>query len=246
MVTVPSFITMSSKKNRNKLVTGMKGDTKLSRSPKRARRPPAAHLLVLECEAEKLANQRLDIGSKASTLLQSLFPEKKIVLVKTSSVDDLGRSLAEALNSHKRFRTILVVGHSNEQGLKLTAESGFKWGAIARWLSPFNPEFLLLAACHAGKFRATQELFAEIKSLREIYASPVKLFRDQSDPLVGLLIALLKNRKVGEKYFRLLQAAGYTISDGLLYRWKRGEVVRMDEIAGVAWNILGDLLNKRI
>lgn len=220
--------------------------TKSSKLTKPTRRTPAAHLLVIECEAEKLTQQQLDLGSKAAALLQLIFPKKKIVLVKTSAVDELSRSLAEILGSHKRFRTILVVGHSNEQGLKLTSENGFKWRAIARWLSPFNPEFLLLAACHAGKFAAVQDLFTEIKSLREVYASTVKLFRDQSDPLVGLIIALLKHRKIDEDYFRILQAAGYAISDGLLYRWKRGEVVRGDEIKGIAWNIMGDLLNKRI
>lgn len=212
---------------------------------KSTRRPAAAHLLILECEAEKLAGQKLDLGSKAAAFLRVLFPKKKIVLVKTSEAGELGRALADALEEYGRFRTILVVGHSNERGLKLTADRGFVWKAVARWLGPFNPEYLLLAACEAGKFGAAKELFGEIKSLREIYASPVKLYGDQTNPLIGLLGALLKNRKIGEDYFRILQAAGYVLSDGLVYRWKRGEVSHGDELTGAAWNVVGEMLNKR-
>jgi hypothetical protein len=213
---------------------------------KSTRRPAATHLLILECEAEKLAGQRLDLGSKAAAFLRALFPKKKIVLVKTSDAGELGRALADALESYGRFRTILVVGHSNELGLKLTTDRGFGWEAVARWLGPFSPEYLLLAACQAGKFRAAKELFAGIKSLREIYASPVKMYGDQTNPLIGLLVTVLKSRKIDEDYFRILQAAGYVLSDGLLYRWGRGEVLRGDEAAGTAWNVVGDLLNKRV
>jgi hypothetical protein len=223
-----------------------------SRSPRRSkvikspRRPPASHLLIIECDAEKLARQQLDMGSKLFSLLRVLFPEKQIVLVKSSSLAELNRSLADTLVSHDRFRTILVVGHSNEKGLQLTSGNGFDWKAIAGWLDPFNPEFLLLAACRAGRFAAARDLFSEIKSLRQIYASPVTFFRDQSDPLAALIIALFGNRKIDDGFFRLLQAAGYMVKDGVMFRWKRGEVTRGSSLKGIGWDLVGDLVNRRI
>jgi hypothetical protein len=193
----------------------------------------------------KLAGQQLDMGSRIFSFLRVLFPDKKIVLVKTSSLAELNRSLADTLVSHDRFRAVLVVGHSNESGLQLTSDNGFSWKAIAGWLRPFNPEFLLLAACRAGRFAATRDLFLEIESLRQIYASPITFFRDQSDPIAAFIIALFKNRKIDDGFFRLLQTTGYLLKDGLIYRWKRGEVLKSNDLEGTVWNVLGDLLDKR-
>jgi hypothetical protein len=60
-----------------------------------------------------LAQHQLDFGSKITTLLRLAFLNKKIVLVKASSRDELCRALGETLQAHDRFRTVLIVGHSN-------------------------------------------------------------------------------------------------------------------------------------
>jgi hypothetical protein len=209
------------------------------------RRPPASHLLIIECDPYKLAQQGLNLGTKVATLLITLFPAKRIRLVHASSLDDLKRALSTALEENDRFRTILIVGHSNETGLQLTPEQFFDWTAIGRWIAPFQPEFLLLAACQAGRSSAVQNIFDGVSSLKEIYASPVKFFSDQSHPFAGLLLALLKHRKVDKDLLRILQGAGYLLNDGVIYQWKRAEIRKNDPLTNLGWDLLGEIVNKR-
>jgi len=215
------------------------------RREKRRRRPPASHLLIIQCEPDKLAQQGLDFGSKVAAFCSLPFHKKKIVTAKAHSKDDLCRTLGEILQSHDRFRTVLLVGHSNEYGLQLTPDEFYDWSAVGEWLKPFQPEYLLLMACRSGRSSAVRPLFQQIRSLREVFASPVAFFTDQTHPLAGLLVALVKNRKVDERWLRVLQASGYLLTDALLYRWKRGETLRAGNVERAAWDLLGDLFNRR-
>ena len=210
----------------------------------RQRRPPASHLLVIECEPKKLAQHQLDFGSKITTLLRLAFLNKKIVLVKASSRDELCRALGETLQAHDRFRTVLIVGHSNAQGLQLTPDDFYEWSTIGGWLKPFQPEFLVLAACSAGRSEGIGHLFEQIKTLREIYASPISLFRDQTHPFALLLGAVLKHRKIDET-FRGLQSAGYLFTDAIIYRFKRKDTRPGNELEQFAWDLFGLLINRR-
>lgn len=209
------------------------------------RRPAASHLLIIECEPDKLAQQGLDFGSKVSALCSLLFHKKRIVTAKAHSKGELCRTLGEALQSHDRFRTILIAGHSNEYGLQLTTDEFYDWKAVGDWLKPFQPEFLLLMACRAGRSSSARILFQQIPSLREVYASPVAFFTDQTHPLAVLLAALVQNRKVDERWLRALQASGYLLTDGLLFRWKRGETLRAGHVERAAWDLLGDIFDRR-
>lgn len=216
-----------------------------SRRKRPRRRPPASHLLIIECEPNKLAHQGLDFGSKVSALCSLPFHKKRIVTAKAYSKDELCRTLGQTLQSDERFRTVLIVGHSNEYGLQLTPHEFYDWKAVGEWLKPFQPEFLLLMACRAGRSSSARILFQQIPSLREVYASPVAFFTDQTHPLAGLLAALIKNRKVDEGWLRVLQASGYLLKDALLYRWKRGETLRAGNLEHAAWDIFGDIFDRR-
>src|SRR5260370_37603591 len=83
-------------------------------------RQAAAHLLVLECQDQKLSGQALNFGSRIVPFLKALFPSKRLVLVPTSSLSDLAPLLAEASAKYRRFRSVLIVGHSNAMGLQVT------------------------------------------------------------------------------------------------------------------------------
>lgn len=210
------------------------------------RRPPAAHLLVLECQAEKLAGQGLNFGSEIVAFLRTMFPRKAIVAVPTAGTPELGPSLAEIWNRHDRFRSILIVGHSNAQGLQLTTDRFFEWGAIGQWLAKFEPKFLFIAACEAGRSQAVRALFAPIPSLREVYASPIKLFADQSAPIAVLVISVLLCRKIDNDVLRSLQVANYVITGGQLYRWKRAETGEGEELTGGLWDLAASIWNRRV
>jgi hypothetical protein len=128
-------------------------------SPVTKRRSPAAHLLILECQEQKLAGQALNLGSKLLLFLKASFPTKRMVLVPTSSRSELGASLADALQMYGRFRSVLVVGHSNAMGLQLTNDYFCSWPALGQWLTKCEPEFLFLAACEAGRSDAVRGSF---------------------------------------------------------------------------------------
>src|SRR5882762_9844393 len=111
------------------------------------RRSAAAHLLVLECQDQKLNGQGLNFGSRTVPFLKALFPTKRIVLVPTSSLSELGPSLAEPSAKYGRFRSLLIVGHSNAMGLQLTNDHFCSWHAVGQWITKLSRNFfsLLLA-----------------------------------------------------------------------------------------------------
>lgn len=216
-----------------------------TKARKQTRRAPASHLLIIECDPVTLTRQGLNLGTKAASLLITLFPKKRIRLVRATSLNDLQSALVSALEENDRYRTILIVGHSNESGLQLTPHEFFDWSAVAGWIAPFQPEFLLLAACQAGRSSAVQHIFSGVSSLKEVYASPVKFFSDQSHPFAGLLLQIFKHRKVDEDFLRILQATGYLLNDGVIYRWRRNELRRNDPLTNLAWDVLAHVVNKR-
>src|SRR5687767_10526838 len=107
--------------------TKRKRSSSPQRSKKPRRRPPASHLLIIQCEPDMMAQQGLDFGSTVAAFCSLPFHRKKIVTAKAYSKDELCRTLGETLQSHHRFRTVLLVGHSNEYGLQLTADEFCDW-----------------------------------------------------------------------------------------------------------------------
>jgi len=123
-------------------------------------------------------------------LVKTLFPEKRLAIVQTSSEGKLQEDLANAFQEHGRVRSILIVGHSNEAGLVLTGDGLRTWSVVGNWLQKFEPEFCFLAACRAGRSEAVRDLFKRIKTLRQIYASPTVLYKNQTPPAFRTLALL--------------------------------------------------------
>lgn len=221
------------------------------------RRQPRAHLLIIECDSRKLAADGLNLGSAFGQLVKARLPEKRISIVQTTSEEKLKGDLADVFKEHGRVRSILMVGHSNEAGLVLTADGLRSWSVVGNWLQKFEPEFCFLAACQAGKSQAIRDLFEPIKTLRQIYASPTALYKNQTPPLAILIWMLLKTGKIDEDQSGALRLVNYGLTGGQLYRWKRtetgpGEEARARLLDGVAslfdrgpWDLL-DLVRRSI
>ena len=151
----------------------------------------------------------MNFGRAFAEFLIKLFPSKRIPFVQTASKVTLLCDLAKVFEKYGRFRSIIVLGHSNESGMVLTADSLRGWRVVGKWLCQFEPEFCFLAACEAGRSAAVRELFAPISKLRQIFASPVAVHPEQLSPLAALVFMLLigltlnnamaraKKRKVG-------------------------------------------------
>jgi hypothetical protein len=57
---------------------------------------------------------------------------------------------------------------------------------------------LFLGSLPGGKSEAARELFKPITTLRQIYASPVVLYKNQTPPLAVLIWMLLRDGKIDE------------------------------------------------
>lgn len=214
-----------------------------SRSPAAERRPHVrAHLLVIECDTAKLAGDKLNFGRPFAESLISLFPGKRIALVQTYSEAALLCDLAKVFAEYGRFRSILVIGHSNESGLVLTADGLRSWDVVGKWLRQFEPEFCFLAACEAGRSAAVRELFAPIPKLRQIFASPVTVYPEQLSPLAALVFMLLKDGRIDEGGSSFLRFTNYALTGGQLFRWKRRESGPGEEFKGTLQDLAADLL----
>jgi len=96
-----------------------------------------------------------------------------------------GSSLVRS-TSTAASKGILIVGHSNEKGLQLASDFFLDWRTVGKRLRPLEPQFIVLAACEAGKSKAVRQLFEPLKTLRDAYASPVKLYAPQAAALAVL------------------------------------------------------------
>ncbi len=154
---------------------------------------PDNDLLIIECDSENLASQRLNLGSAFFQLLNHdiaklLLAKKSIILLRTSTKSTLSEQFARAIEQHGRFRAVLIVGHSNAEGIRIASNESFAWRVLGNWLEPFGPEIIFLAACEAGKSVAVRDLFEPLnETLREIYASPVKLYGPQAASFAVLI-----------------------------------------------------------
>jgi hypothetical protein len=191
----------------------------------------------------------MDIGSGFGQRLKDAFPTKGIALVQTSTEEKLRQDLAAACEKHGRFRSILIIGHSNETGLFMLNDNIlYGWDVVGNWLQTFEPEFCFLVACKAGRSTAIRKLFAPIQSLRQIFASPTTISAHQTVPLAVIIGMLLRDGKIAEDLSGVFRMLNVAVTGGQLYRWKRADTAPGQEIncalADVGAMML-DLLLKR-
>jgi hypothetical protein len=199
-------------------------------------------LLILECDAEKLAKQSLAIGSDVHELIGRWAPGViRTELVRTASEVDLLEQLGRAKEKHGRFDLVLVVGHSNPQGLCLTAERFVPWGVFAKWIEIFEPKKVLLVACEAGRWLAAKAIFDGVPKLKEVYASPVVMNRHQATAVLLLVFYFLLVKSPDAEHVQMIQAINLFRSGGLLYRWTRKECKDEGLAEGVKWDVLSHL-----
>lgn len=203
----------------------------------KARRKPAAHLLVLECQTSKLHRECMAFGTSLHTNIRSSYPEKTITLAATDTREELTDRLGAIKALQERYRIIMIVAHSNPRGLQLTNDDFCAWTVLASWLKEFSPEHLFLVACDAGQLTGICALFGALPSLRKVYASPVPINPDQAQHLRILIEQLIYARRVEETTLRLTQALSFLTSRGVLFQWKRADCQRHNRLRGIAQTI---------
>lgn len=210
---------------------------------------PRKDLLIIECDAAHLVADRLHLGTAydcllAHPLLSPILPRKTVTLVKTSTAGKLPEQFARAFDEHGRSKAVLIVGHSNEEGLQLASDLFCDWRIVGKWLRPFEPQFVVLAACEAGKSKAIRELFEPLKKLRDVYASPVKLYAPQAAALAVLIGMRLWYGEMEDKHSRALRIVNYIGTGGQLYHWRRKETGAGQEISPEFWDHLSGVFDR--
>src|ERR1043166_3124511 len=100
--------------------------------PKPVHKPSRAHLLIIECESQKLTRQGLHLGTGLAKLIQDWLPGKKVAIVQTSTEKQMGEDLAKAFQQHGRFRSVLIVGHSDAELLDMTSDGPRPWATVGK------------------------------------------------------------------------------------------------------------------
>jgi hypothetical protein len=124
----------------------------------------------------------------------------------------------------------------------LTGDGLRRWRVVGTWLKPLRPEFLFLTACEAGGSAVVRELFDEIDSLREVYASPSPLAVNQTPMIGALVFSLLKTGRINSQDSQILRAAGFILTGGQLFRWRRREFGSGQELQALWGDVAAQLL----
>lgn len=186
-------------------------------------KPRGKSLLILECDYKKLASQSLSMAEEIEVAVQFLASKVKVEIVRTSTENDLKKQFASLAENNFRFEIIVVISHSSTSGLRLTSDRKVSWGGLAKWIELFEPSYLTIVACQAGGMIPARDLFSGIPALKEIYASPLKISKPQSE-IVKLLIPYLLNiRSPDSEIISIGQAVNFLLTGGSIFRWKRKE-----------------------
>ena len=87
-------------------------------------------------------------------------------------------------------------------------------------------------------------LFGPIKTLRQIYASPSVLYKNQLSPLAVLIGMLLKDGRIDEDQSGALRLVNYALTGGQLYRWKKADTVYGEEVRAALLDAVASLFNR--
>lgn len=155
---------------------------------------------------------------------------------------DLEEQLRELAEAGARFDVVLVIGHSNADGIRLASDRFASWGEFAAYVVPFEPRQLILVACQAGRWSAGRALFSALPLLTHLYACPVNASKDLAAYLVTVALMALDGPLPGKVVLFLQGLAGLT-AGGQFRRWTRAD---MNDPDGQLLDVVSVLANSTI
>jgi len=182
-----------------------------------------------------LAQQDLAVGDQLQTMVKLAFPRNRVELVRTDTEANLLKRMGEIAEGGQRYRDIVIIGHSNRNGLRLTSDKFYEWPAVAGWFSLFGPHRIILIACEAGRWLPCAALFDGLPDLKEIFGSPVPAHKDQMWVVLGRVLYALGARKTDSKWIQLMQAGNFLMTKGLMFRNTRRDYERGGTMEGEGW-----------
>jgi hypothetical protein len=195
-------------------------------------------VLILECDSDKLSQDDLALGIELLEYAQSFFPRNPIDLVQSFSEADLLENLAALFEAKQSYKNVVIIGHSNREGLKLSTDRFISWEGVANWISPFAPHRIMLLACEGGRWLPCSALFDGIPSLKEIFGSPIPVYKDQRYSVLVRVLYILGVKKEDPDFLSLLQFANLLLTKGLMVQKTRSEYEDEGFEEGTIWNDL--------
>ena len=195
------------------------------RMPRKARssQPRSNSLLILECDAAKLARQSLDMAASIRDCVSLVAPATRIETIQTTTERDLLERMGCLAGS--KFRTIVAIGHSNDVGMRLTGDQSLSWEAVGKWLAPLAPQQLVFVACQAGRLNAIADMFNAVPTLKSIFAPPFAVSKAQMQMVHWLVPYLLDVRQPDSDVIKIAQTANLLLTGNTPWHWRRGEIV---------------------
>lgn len=202
-------------------------------------------LLILECDSYKLTQQNLALGGELLKHVKLVFPQNPVDFVPSYSEANLLEKLAALSVTGQQYRNIVIIGHSNRGGLKISADRFVGWDGAANWIGAFNPRRLILLACEAGRWLPCAALFDNISTLEEIFGSPISAHKNQQYIVLLRVLHILGASKEDPDLIRLMQLGNFLLTKGIMFRQTRIEYERDGGEEGEIWTGLAEpLLNQ--
>lgn len=222
------------------------GQHKRTPRVKRGARPRAPRgLLVIHCDAVKLAADRFTVGRETIELIGRWVPKLPLRVIDACSDADLLAGCARLFEEGFKASVVLLVGHSNCDVLKLTAESAVSWASVAEWLRPFDPRHVVVFGCEGGRTLPGAALVKQLPRLEAIHGSPLKHTNAEMRVLAVQVLLLVTKTKLPAEADLLLRGANALLTGGLLFTRTREELLDGGD-AGVATKHFAEELFKAL
>jgi hypothetical protein len=193
-------------------------------------------VLIVECDSAKLASQSLSVGPLILKVLKALFGSNPIDMVKATTQAQLLVKLGEFAEKRRKFQNIIIVGHSDENGLIMFSNSEkTPWTGVASWLEKFQPHSIYLIACKAGRWLPCASLFNGIQSLKVIYGSPVVTDKSQAWFVTLTTLYILGIRRPDKSVLSFGQVINFLLTGGVVFRRERSQFEKDGRSEGVKW-----------
>ncbi len=212
-----------------------------ARDPRGSRKQPQS-VLILECNAERLERDSISMARDVHSMVQGFLPATPCDLVQVTTEQQLLADFGD--RSGNRYDIVLVVGHSSVDELVLARDRRLRWAGVAKWLEGFSPRVVVLAGCEGGRWLPSKALFDGLKSLTEIYGTPVLSTQPELRALGLLVLFLLAGGKVSAEWLPWAQVAAFALTDGLIFRQTRAEFRSSGPAEAATWTILETWLRK--
>jgi hypothetical protein len=227
-----------------------------------ARRPQS--LLILHLDANKLHSDRLHLGDVAdfSASIAALGLGSSVERADVTDSAHLLKVLGGLSGQGRTFDVVVVVAHGNSNGIQMASDQFATWEVFAKYLVPFKPRRLLLAACQAGRYQAGEALFRANPTLRRIFACPVDATKEFANMMLLAVPWIVSERRPRNDHVVWSQVAAVVLTGRQLREWRRttdgGQPdrslldfvsVAVDPLArsvpGIAKSILSSILGER-